>query len=280
MPKRLRRIEHHAVELVGAHIGQARVPLVVEQAGFLHQRRIGPADVEAARRYDEVFGQHDLGAVRVDVDRGRRFHHVRHALHRHPQAGVAAHCPAVQAVVEILLHVGRIQHRDAGRLEHVFRLVCQRRRLGGMIVTRQHQHAAMRGCAGRVGVLEHVDGAVHPRPLAVPHAEHAIESGRRIQVDLLRAPHCRGSEILVQPRLENDAVAGQMLLGLPQGQVQRTQRRAAVARDEARRIEPGGAVALLLQHRQPHQRLRATDIDAAALQRVLVVQGNGFERAA
>lgn len=277
---RLRRIEHHAVELVGAHIGQARVPLVVEQAGFLHQRRIGPADVQAARRHDEVFGQHDLGAVRIDIDRGRRFHHVRHALHRYPQAGVAAHRPAVQAVVEILLHVGRIQHRNAGRLEHVFRLVRQRRGLAGMIVTRQHQDPAVRGRAGRVGVLEHVDGAVHAGPLAVPHAEHAVEPGRRIQVDLLRAPDRRGGQVFIEPRLEDDAVAGQMRLGLPQGLVQRPQRRAAVAGDEAGGVQPRSAIALLLQHRQPHQRLRPADIDAAALQRVFVVQGNGFERAA
>ncbi|MNS82483.1 hypothetical protein D3C72_1162290 [compost metagenome] len=81
---RVRRIDLDAVQLVGAHIGQARVPLVVEQARFLFQRRIWPADVQAARRHDEVVRQHDLHAVRIQFHRGRRFHHVGHALHRHP----------------------------------------------------------------------------------------------------------------------------------------------------------------------------------------------------
>lgn len=276
---RLRRIEHHAVELVGPHVRQAGVPLVVEQAGFLHQRRIGPADVQAALRHGEIFGQDDLRAMRIDVHRGGRFHHVRHALHRHPQAGVAAHRPAVQAVVEIFLHVGRIQHRNAGRLEDVLRLVRQRGGLGCVIVTGQHQHPAMRRRTGRVGVLEHVDRAVHARPLAVPHAEHAAELGARIQIDLLRAPDRRGGQVFVEPRLEDDVVPGQMLLGLPQRLVQRPQRRAAVAGNEARSIQPSGAVTLLLQHWQTHQCLRAADVDAATLERVLVVQGNGFERA-
>jgi len=277
---RLRRIHHHAVELVGTHVRQTGVPLVIEQTRFLHQRRIRPADVQATLRHDEIFRQDDLGAVRVDIDRSRRFHHVRHALHRYPQAGVAAHRPAVQAVVEVLLHVGRIQHRNAGRLEDVLRLVRQRRGFAGMVVTGQYQHPAMRRRAGRVGMLEHVDRAVHTRTLAVPHAEHATELGVRIQIHLLRAPDRRGGQVFIEPRLEDDVVPGQVLLGLPQGLVQRAQRRAAVAGNEACRIEPSGAVALLLQHRQTHQCLRAADVDATTLERVFVVQGNGFERAA
>jgi hypothetical protein len=72
MPKRsLRALDHVVVELVGAHIGQRRVPLVVHQARFLLQRRVGPADVQAAGRHDKVLGQDDLHAVRVHLTRWR-----------------------------------------------------------------------------------------------------------------------------------------------------------------------------------------------------------------
>ncbi|MCY1357965.1 hypothetical protein D3C81_1247140 [compost metagenome] len=94
-------------------------------------------------------------------------------------------------------------------------LVRQRRGLGRVVVAGQHQHAAVLRRPRRVGVLEHVTGAVHARPLAVPHAEHAIEFGIRVHVDLLRAPYRGRGEILVQPGLEHDVVRGQMLLGLP-----------------------------------------------------------------
>ncbi len=234
---RLRRIEHHAVELVGAHVGQARVPLVVEQAGFLHQRRIGPADVQAARRHDEVFGQHDLGAVRIDIDRGRRFHHVRHALHRYPQAGVAAHRPAVQAVVEILLHVGRIQHRNAGRLEHVLRLVRQRRGLAGMIVTRQHQDPP---CADEPAELACLNTSMvrstpGPLPYHMPNTPSNLADGYRLtccepQTDVaarssLSPPgrRCRGRTDASWPSTGPGPVP---------------QRRAAVAGDEAGGVQP------------------------------------------
>ncbi|MNL01995.1 hypothetical protein D3C87_1224830 [compost metagenome] len=131
---RVRRVDLDPVELVGAHIGQAGVPLVVKQARFLIQRRVGPADVQAALRQDEVVGQHDLHAVGVQFDRGRRFHHVGHALHGHPEAGVAAHRPAVQAVVEVFLDVGRVEHGQAAGLEDVLGLVRQRGGLGRMVV--------------------------------------------------------------------------------------------------------------------------------------------------
>ncbi len=55
---RVGRVQHHAVQLVGAHIGQRRVPLVVQQPRLLRQRRVRPADVQPARR-QAVLGQHD-----------------------------------------------------------------------------------------------------------------------------------------------------------------------------------------------------------------------------
>ncbi|MNT49457.1 hypothetical protein D3C72_1863130 [compost metagenome] len=72
-----------------------------------------------------------------------------------------------------------------------------------------------------------------------------------------------------------------MLPGLPQRLVDAAQRRAAVAGDIAGRVQAGGAVARLLQHRQADQRLDPAHVDAAFVQGVLVVQagaGQGVEQ--
>ena len=68
---------------------------------------------------------------------------------------------------------------------------------------------------------------------------------------------------------------GQMLLGLPQAEVEIAERAAAVAGHEAGGIEPGGQIALALQHRQADQGLGAGQIDAAGTAGVLVVQRRG-----
>ncbi len=56
---RIGRVDHDAVQPVGAAIGQRGIQLVVEQARLLHQAIIGPADVEAAGRQGVIGGQHD-----------------------------------------------------------------------------------------------------------------------------------------------------------------------------------------------------------------------------
>ena len=279
MPKRAcRRIDLDAVQLVRAHVGERGVPLVVEQTRFLHERRIGPADVQAAFGHREIGRHDDFRAMRIDIDRRRRFDHVGHAFHRDPQAGVAAHRPAVQAEVEIFLHVRRKQHRQAARLEDVLGLMRERRRFRGVIVAGEHQHAAVRRRAGGIAVLEDVAGTVDARAFAVPHREHAVVLGARVQVDLLRAPDGGGGEVFVDARLEHDAVRGEMLLRLPQRLVETAERRTAIAGDEAGGVEPGGLVAFLLQHRQAHQRLDAAHVRAAAFERVFVVERDGFQR--
>jgi hypothetical protein len=96
------------------------------------------------------------------------------ALEGDPAARVAAHREAVQAEVEVVLHVGGIEHRNQARLEDVLGLVRKRRGLRAVVVARQNQHAAVPGRAGSVGVLEHVAAAIDARALAVPHGEHAV----------------------------------------------------------------------------------------------------------
>ena len=65
-----RTVPDDAIELVGTRVGQRRIPLEVIHAGFLIQHRIRPADVQAAFRQVEIGRQHDLDAVRIEVDRG------------------------------------------------------------------------------------------------------------------------------------------------------------------------------------------------------------------
>ncbi len=269
---RVGRVPHDAIELVGAHVGRRGVGLPVEQARFLIQDGVGPADVEAARRQDEVGRKLDANALGVDLDRGARLDHVGDALERDPAAGVAAHGEAVQPEVEVLLHVGRVEHRDHAGLEDVLGLVRQGGGLGRVVVAGEREHAAVFRGAGGVGVLEHVAAAIDARALAVPHAEYAVVLRAGEHADLLRAPHRGGGEVLVHARLEHDVVALEVLLRAPHRLVDAAQRRAAVARDVARGVQAGEHVALALQQHQAHQRLGAGEEHASLAERVLVVE--------
>ncbi len=144
-----------------------------------------------------------------------------------------------------------------------------------MIVTRQHQHAAMRGGARRIGVLEHVTRAVDARSLAVPHAEHTVVFPGWPQIGLLCPPHRGCRKFLVDARLEYDVALCQMRFCLPQCLVQRAERGSAIAGDVSRGVQSLQPVALSLQHRQPNQCLRAADVDAAFFERVFVVERDG-----
>ena len=271
------RIDDGTVQAVGPHIRQRRVPLVVEEPRLLVERGIGPADVEPMRvvvRIREVLGDQDLHAVGVDLDRCGGLDHLGHGLHRDPQAGPARHRPAMQTEVEVFLDRRGVEHRQAAGLEDVVRLVRQRGALRTVIVAGQHQHAAMARRACCVRMLEHIAASVDARPLAVPHREHAVDLGSGRQAELLRAPDRGRREVFVQPGLEHDPVLLQMIAGLPERLVDTAQRRTAVAGHEARGIQTGTSVAFALQHRQTHQRLRSRHEGAAALERVLVVEGD------
>ena len=160
---RARRVPDDAVQAVGAAVGEGGVDLVVEQARLLLEDAVGPADVEPAAGQDEVLGDLALTLSGSINDRSAGFDHVGDALERDPAARIAAHREAVQAEVEVVLHVRRVEVRDQAGLEDVLGLVRQRRGLGGMVVAGQHQHAAVLRGAGGVGVLEHVAAAVDAR---------------------------------------------------------------------------------------------------------------------
>ena len=221
----LRAFDHVVVELVGTHIGQRRIPLVVHEAGFLLQRRIGPANVQTTLGHHKVFGQHHLHAVRVHIDAAGRLHHLLNRLHARPQAAEAAHGKGMQAHVQYLLHAGRKKHRRAAGLEDVVTLVRCGGRLADVVIPRQRNHPAMLGRARHIGVLEHVRAAVHPWAFAVPDAKHTVELlGLWIQIELLRTPDRRGGQLFVHAGLKDNVLAVQVLLRGPECLVVATQR--------------------------------------------------------
>ena len=195
--------------------------------------------------------------MRVDADRSAGFDDVGNALERDPATRVTAHREAMQAVVDVLLHIRGIQHRDQAGFEDVFALVRKRGGLGRMIVAGEDQNAAVLCGAGRVAMLEHVAATVHAGALAVPHRKYAVVFRALKQVDLLRSPDRGRRQILVYARLELDVMLLEEFLRLVQRQIEPAQRRAAVTRDESRGVEPRGQVTLALHHWKAHKRLRA-----------------------
>ena len=261
---RLGRVDDDAVQLIGATVMQRRVNLVTVHPRFGVEESVGPADRNAVRRKWKVVGRDQLDAVGIDIDRGRAFDGVGHALESDPQAGVAAHCPAVQAEIDDFLHRRGIQHRHHGGRELVVGLMREGRRF--------------RRGAREIGMLEHVAAAVHTGALAVPHREHAVVLGARVHVDLLAAPDRGRSQVLVQSRPKLDVRLGKKFFRTPQRKVERAQRRAAIAGDEAGGVQPGQHVALALQHQQAHQRLNAGHINAAGLELIFVVESDIAQR--
>ena len=86
-----------AVEGVGAGERAHRLQLEAVQPLLLGERRVRPADVEAARRQREVVGRTNCDARRVQLDRGRGVDRVVHALQADPAAAVAGQRKAEQA---------------------------------------------------------------------------------------------------------------------------------------------------------------------------------------
>src|SRR6266851_1749543 len=142
----------------------------------------------------------------------------------------------------------------------------------------EDQHTAVAGGAGGISMLEHVASAVDAGTLAVPQGEDAVILSIGKEVGLLAAPHRGRRQILVDAREEADVVLLEEALGLPEVLVEAAQRRAAIAGDESRGVEPGGGVPLPLHHRQANQRLDAREIDTPLVERVFVVESDCRQR--
>ena len=271
---RVRRVEHHLVEVVGPSKGACGVDLVEVEAFFLRQRRVRPANVHAVFRQFEVIRDARLHPQRIDFHHGGGIDVLGDGLERYPAAGIARQLPADDAVVENFLNVGRVQHRDRGSDKGVLALVRQRRGFAAVVVTGQQQHAAMGRNARGIAVLEDVTGAVDARALAVPHGKHAVVFGAGKQVGLLAAPDCRRRQFLVEAGLKMDGVLLEEIARVPEALVQHAQWRAAVAGDEATGIQVLSLVALMLQHGQAGQRLGAGEVQMSGCEPVLVIQAD------
>ena len=76
------------------------------------------------------------------------------------------------------------------------------RRFARVVVAEDEQDAAFGRYALQVGVLDRIARAVDPRPLAIPHAEHAIDLAPGHEVDLLGTAERGEREILVEAGLK------------------------------------------------------------------------------
>src|SRR5213592_3692104 len=102
-----------------------------------------------------------------------------------------------------------------------------------MIIASKQQHSAVRRRASCVAVLECVAAAVDAGTLGVPQGEYTVIFGPGKQIDLLASPDRCCSEFLVDRRLKANVAAVKKATRTPQRLIEPTQRRAAVARDEA-----------------------------------------------
>ena len=84
-----------------------------------------------------------------------------------------------------------------------------------MIVTDHGEGAAVLRGAKQIVVTHAVDGAVQPRPLAVPHGKDAIMGAIAKHGGLLGAKAGGRSQILVHARHEMDSALGQEAVGAP-----------------------------------------------------------------
>ena len=218
-------LNHVVVKTVGADVGQRGVPLGIEQAGFLVERGVRPADVHAAGGHGKVGGDLDAHALRIHIHGGARLDNFLDGFHTRPHARKTAHSNAVQAQVEHVLHAGRKKQGRATGLEDVVTLVRGCGAFGQVVIPGHGQHAAPGRGSGHIGVLEHVRAAVHARALAVPDAKHAVIfiDPRRRKAQLLRAPQGGGGQFFVDAGLKNDMVRFQMRFGLLQRLVVRAQ---------------------------------------------------------
>ncbi len=250
---------------------ERRAQLVPLEAVLLVVRRIGPTDVEAARRHIEN-GRHDPHLLRQQLERLRRVGRFLRDFEADPAAAETRQRKAVEPELDDLAHVGRIEHRDHRVDEVVFALVRKRRRFAGVIVARDDEHAAMCRRAGRVAVLERVPRTVDAGPLAVPEREHAVVARTREQIGLLRAPDRSGRKVLVEPGLEANVGRLEILARAPELAVEAAERGAAIARHEPCGVQAGGPVAIALREQQPYQRLQTGDERGTRLEPIPVVQ--------
>ena len=209
-------VEVHPVEAIGPdklpHQGQAVA--VVDDLRALAVD-VGGAEVNPLRGQFAPVRQDKTPALRVHRHRGGELQSLVGGLEAHVHPRVAGQGKARQGKVEAILHRGRGQHRDHAVDPRRFALRREGRGFAGVVIPGHHQHPAVGVGAADVGVLQGIQGAIHPRGLAVPDGEHPVHQGLLDSGQLLGAPDRRGGNVLIHPRLEHHLVCLQVLLGRP-----------------------------------------------------------------
>ncbi|MFP4834124.1 hypothetical protein [Paraburkholderia sp. BR10879] len=273
---RLRGAQQRAVERIRPHEGERGGQALFEHAALQFGALRRPAQlrvvVEAAlRRHGDVRGQTQRHAA-AHAHRAAAFHRLRNRLETDPQSAETRQRIAGEPVLDVFLYRRRKENRHHRAFEDVVRLVRKHRRLRRVVVAGHRQHAAVPRGAEHVGIAEHVAGAVHARPLAVPHRVHAFHTFAGKRVELLRAPQHGRAEVFVQARLEAHVEVREQCLLAPQFLIESAEWRATIAGDETRGFQPGKAVRARLFDQDAHERLGAGEKDRAVLAQVAVFE--------
>ena len=104
-------------------------------------------------------------------------------------------------------------------------------------------------------MAEHITGAIDAGAFAVPHAKHAIEFAFTAQFGLLGSPQCRCRKLFVDARLKLDVGCNKPACGADELLIETAERRAAVARDKAGRVQARATVEFFLHQAGADQRL-------------------------
>ena len=270
----LRSVPDNPVDAVGCGKSKRHGQLIAHQPPLGFHWLMPHADMNPARRSGNTLGLSIGGRQRRQIDRRRGLKQFVHALESHPEPRVARHRPAKQAELQKVRDGRRIENRDRRGDHGLFRLVRQRGRFGAVIVTERHQHATMPRGSRQIGMLERIPAAIDARAFPIPECEYPIVARAGKQAKLLRSPDCGGGKILVHARLEDDAVPIKKRAGAPQFGIICPDRRAAIAGNIARRVNPHPGIEPALFERKTDKRLRPGQQDPAGRGRVFVVEPN------
>ena len=260
-----------AVDAVLARVGEREIGADAEEGALQVERR----------RRQEVAVRHVLvaqvGHYRGDAA-GRhlggtdRVCHARDDLEASPQPGRPRAGVGVQAEVDHLGGGAGVEHRHVQAGEQRLGRARDRGGLAARVVADDGQPAAGARDADEVAVAQRIRGAVEPRGLSVPHAEHAVVLGAGKLTSELATPGRRRAELLVERGHVGDQVLVEQLAVARKLDVEPAERRALVARDQRAGREPAAPVGAVLVEHEAHERLHARDQDAALLEHVLVVE--------
>lgn len=208
------------------------------------------------------------------------FHRLVDKFEPAPASAVARQLDPCHAVLKDLLDVRGVEHRKAVGRHYLFAVVRDGGRLAGVVVSEHGEDAALGVRSRVVAVLDRVARPIYPKALAVPDGEHTVHGRFADVLQLLRAPHRSGGQVLVDARFEHHVGLLQGGGRLPQGLIDPSQRRAAASGDIARGVQAGRSVELASQEQQSHEGLGTVEQHLALVRAVTVfepdIQQRGF----